>query len=832
VSETQSTPSGNLSSAGAPLAPKTKLHVCWWIAVCLLFVFCLLAFTPGNVPSPKDELDASWVVVLNWAHVHHSEFGSQIVYTFGPWGFAAEGGSPDTYKDVFAAWLLITAAFCMGVATLGKRLSQNWPGIIWISAVAIFIAGAPGQFLDVRISSLCWLLLLVHFYADDRPWTIVKCTLTVAVALASLMKFTYGVMAMPVLIAISFEQIWRKKLPSMLILFLASFLGFWLAARQPLGGLGIFLSRSWMVASGYEQGEPISRPTETQDVSYYWSCAIFLLGVAVVYHWKLLPRRERKEIVGMDYLPPVTAEQAAIPRSLAALAGLSGVIFMLFKAGYVRHDVHEVIATGGLFLLALFCVAAWEQRLREYPSQPILYIMLFACLGLVWHSFPLSVGNGLVPSLAQGVANLADDVTFAAQWFHGSEGMRRRDADRIAALQSVQIPSFTGDVDVYPWGQQILLAHGLDYNPRPVFQSHLAYTTALATINRDFLAGPRAPKNILFDTETIDLRYPSEPDGLSWPLLLGNYDLANALGRYLLLQKTAQPRNVTLQPLLQTHGRFSEWVSVPDSDDPIWVSFHLHPTPMNSIMRTIYKGPTLLMGVRRSPTDAVQPFRVPVDVADSGFLLSPHVIDRLAFADLHSPDWKSHQSDQLITQINMQFESTETSPCFDDDFEITFSRLSMDHTDVTRIPGMAQYIFMRSLLQHLQSAPGLPPPQLGEAVDGKIVLQAPARSEFFAPIPPSAKTLTFSFGMNDQSYTGAYRTDGVAFRISAVGQNDVSQSLWTRTLSPSDTPADRGIQTEILNLPPLAATKGLIFETEPGSQNIAPLSYWADLQFR
>jgi hypothetical protein len=832
MSETQSTPSGNLSSAGASAAPKKSCHTCWWIAVVVLFFFCLLEFTPGSVPSATDELDASWIVVLNWAHIHHAQFGRDIVYTYGPWGFAAQGGSPDTYGYCAAAWLLMTAAFCMGVASLGKRLSQNWPGILWLAAVGIFMAAAPGQFIDVRINSLCWLLLLVHFYCDDRPWTIVKSVLTIAVALASLMKFTYGVTAMPVLVAISFEQLWRKKFPSILLLYLVSYLGFWLAAGQPLGGLGLYLSRSWMVASGYEQGEPLSRPTEMQDVAYYWACALCLLIVALIYHWKLLPRRERKEIVGMDYLPPVTKEQAAIPRSLAALAGLFGVVFMLFKAGYVRHDVHEIIATGGLFVLALLGVAAWEQRLREYPSQPILYIMLFACLGLVWHSFPPAIGVGLVPSLAQGIGNLGDETTFAAQWLRGSAGMRQRDADRVAALQSLDISPFTGDVDVYPWGQQILLAHGLDYNPRPVFQSHLAYTTALAKINSDFLATDRAAKNILFDTETIDVRYPSEPDGLSWPAIFSRYDLKNAAGdRYLLLQKNAEPRAVTLTPLLQSHGKFGEWVPVPDSDDPIWVSIHLHPNPLNAFMRAIYKGPSLLMIVG-TPADPVQPFRVPVDVLDSGFLLSPKITERMAFADLYSANWKNNQSDQLVQRINLQIEGSGTSPCFDDDYEVTFSTLSFDHPDTTTVPGLAQYIFMRDMIRHAQVPKDMRPPRLGEADGGRILLEAPARSIFFIPIPPGAKTLTFSYGMNDASFNAQYRTDGAEFHISAVSQNMAMQPLWAQKLSPTDTPADRGIHTQTLSLPPLDQTKGLVFETDPGPQNVAPLTYWADIQFK
>jgi hypothetical protein len=37
--------------------------------------------------APQTSLDASWQQVLIYAHAHHWQFGRDIIFTWGPWGF-------------------------------------------------------------------------------------------------------------------------------------------------------------------------------------------------------------------------------------------------------------------------------------------------------------------------------------------------------------------------------------------------------------------------------------------------------------------------------------------------------------------------------------------------------------------------------------------------------------------------------------------------------------------------------------------------------------------------------------------------------------------------
>ena len=59
---------------------------------------------------------------------------------------------------------------------------------------------------------------------------------------------------------------------------------------------------------------------------------------------------------------------------------------------------------------------------------------------------------------------------------------------------SSPIPEAPGSADVFQALSGLAVVHGLDYRPRPVFQSYAAYTPTLAKYNADFLKSDRAPQ--------------------------------------------------------------------------------------------------------------------------------------------------------------------------------------------------------------------------------------------------------------------------------------------------------------------------------------------------
>ena len=133
------------------------------------------------------------------------------------------------------------------------------------------------------------------------------------------------------------------------------------------------------------------------------------------------------------------------------------------------------------------------------------------------------------------------------------------------------LPPISGSTDIYPNSQAIAVAYNLDYRPRPIFQSYAAYTPKLAGVNLAYLQSDKAPQNILFDVQTIDMRLPPLDDGDFMAQLLTRYDVAGLYDSMALLEVGADRKSHTLTPLTSITGKLGETISVPaTADGPIW----------------------------------------------------------------------------------------------------------------------------------------------------------------------------------------------------------------------------------------------------------------------
>src|SRR4051812_13832379 len=140
----------------------------------LMATALLLPFVPSTFESDPD---LSWQVVLHDAFARHLHFGTDIVYTLGPFGFAFSGYDPRTYSWSLAIWLLLSAAIIAGAAALLPRPLLLIPFALLLSAG---LTNDAPCFLPA-------LLLARTSRADSRP--VIRHMLAIASALAGLMKF-------------------------------------------------------------------------------------------------------------------------------------------------------------------------------------------------------------------------------------------------------------------------------------------------------------------------------------------------------------------------------------------------------------------------------------------------------------------------------------------------------------------------------------------------------------------------------------------------------------------------------------------------------------------
>ena len=788
-----------------PNPPHPNRAWAWKIVGVALFLFTLSAFVPWNLPPPPGDLDVSWNVVLHWAHLHHLDFGRQIIFTFGPWGFVLLRYLPVNFGSVVAAWTLISAGFFAAIWTLSKKFSSRFGAALWLLLVITLAATPIRQFQDIRMSAMSWLLLLIHFYVDDRPWKSEKMILSIGMAWVSLIKFSVIFMCFPVLAVVTLDQLIRRRIPSTLIVFIAAYLGLWLIAWQPLSSLGPYLEHSWALAGGYTEGVAYSSSTELTDVTLYLAAAAMLFAMVCL----------------------------ARPRSLLGAAGLLAILFLVFKTGYVRHDSHEIIATGSLTLMALtFGAAIWPQTNR---AARVYIVLLSACL-LTLTSRSEQVGMDIsAPELAaKSLAQIPDSAAAATEWATGASAFQNAYENQRQSLPSDLASQIDGTVDTYSGGQKMLLDSAENYNPRPLFQSYLTYVSALSKLNADFLASENAPQTILFDTEPIDGHYPSEEEALSWPQLLTRYDLKDASGDRLVLRRSPQPRDFQLNLLDHRTAPMNQWIGVPASDGPVWVQLQIRLTALGRLMRAIYKVPTLTMTVDHNG-QRIQSFQLMRDVAAAGFLLSPQISDRVGFAMLYSNDWKDVLGDFQVAHIAITAGDSGTSACFDPNFDVSFYDLQFPHQDISAVPGAADSANLTRLVGKMTVVQSDASLMLASDDGGKMVLLAPAMSRLMFPVPPGATGLDIGFGIMHSQAVHSDPNDAVTFRVytaqrlTSGGINIVP--LWTRPLDPTLQPPDRGLQTAHIPLPASPQVSNVLLEVEPNGPHAFIPSYWTDVQF-
>jgi len=653
-----------------------RKDTCWatavrWLAGASTLLYVFSRFIPCTPPDYRPLIDVSWSLALHAAFDRHLQFGRDIVFSYGPWGFLASGYYPPTHLISVIAWMLLSLIFWRAGWQVARHLSGN-PLVSWLWLIGFTgIASMPvGADIDVRLIAWMLLLLFLHFFVEEGPCTPTQTLLVVSLGLLSLVKFNGFMETVIVVAIIAADNICRHRhFPWIVPLLAASLLCFWIAAGQHLGSLGLFFLNSWRITSGYTEAMMLAGENDIQDIGCFLLMATLLCTLIGYVAWL------RHRFFGM--LP---------------LLGLIAILFISFKHGYVRHDWHEITAVMGLSLASLAGLAiAWPVlkqpvRLASLPLLVVVLVFASSTLGR-WFSQE-ELPEQLVRTLD------ISRVLAPIKLLYEPGYLRKAYETSLADVRDkFPIPPMDGEGDIYPWNQAVLFAHGLRYHARPMMQSYFATTPELAELNAAYLRSDRAASNLLFRIEPIDHRFPSLEDGRSWPELLTRYDIKNAnetLGACVLLSRSAVPREYHLTPLQRTSVHFGEPVNPPSATNgPIWAEIEMGKSLIGTAVSTLYKPPVLVLTVSIRTGEQFD-FRLVPAMARSGFLLSPVIGDATSFAWLASTDGQARLAGQEVMSMTISARTQSGSTiCYQSPIQLRFYRLDYPRQDFNGVDGGA-----------------------------------------------------------------------------------------------------------------------------------------------
>ncbi len=751
-----------------------------------------IALVLVDFPSPSNQTpDASWQVALVDAQVHHRQFGTELIFTFGPWGWLLSHFYPNAELGAKAAWeigakTLGTLTLCL--SSLGWSRTRRW------SYLLLLLLLGP-LFADTFFLLLIATCVLAWLGPEGSP---VGRSLLMAAILAFLAetKFTYAILgATGVVLAMLARLAAHDRRGAMGIsgTFVAIFLLGWLVAGQSLSVLPAWLARSWEVSSGYPQAMNLDEKP-----------AVFFAGLTVA-------------ILCAAQISYSFFRMKAWRESLPILAFVTIAVFLAWKHGFVRADGHTVgfFSFVGIFSVAWPAMLPATGRTRWFGIIPLCCLLGFWLADVTLFNY---VGKNVRQRFGMNLQLLIHPTARQAGFLAGLQETSER-----LSLPAARAEIGLHTVDFINDQQGYLFANQLNYDPRPVPQSYSAYTPSLLARNAEFFRSGAAPDFVLLQYSTVDQRFPTQDDSVAIAEMPLRYSLVeNREGCLVLRRKSgASPPPLRREPIISRPFRLGEEILLPEQRNrAIWIQADLPLSALGQLRSLFYKPPVMLLTAIDDKGGHTQ-HRVIPGIAQEGFVVQPFIEkqdDFAAFMKGRGNKWlravrfdPAPGQDRWWSQPTVRFFGLPALP---------MEPLSPYEFVVER--GLANFTPER-----IGSTAGI---ELFP-VENRLAMLVHAPGEIVIAPAGSPHSIRGRFGLREGSYSGAGRTDGVEFSVEVVDAAGTTTTLWRRLLDPLSEPRDRGSQAFSVDLP-RAGAKHLILRTGVGPRGDGnwDWSYWSDLQ--
>lgn len=573
----------------------------------------ILLFVPVFPVMPRLGLDPSWILAVNEAAAQGLSFGTEILYTVGPFSSIwSQAYHPETIQLTIMGGSLIA----VGHAFLAYRISRasHW---LWFCAYALFLVflmeSRDALFLIYPVLMIFYIYRVslppshhdrIEFTRGDSIFLVLAGS---SLGLLPIIKLSF-VPCTLVACVVGSVLLWRSRhklvAVSMLVLPAASMLLLWVVAGQDISVLPDYFINNAAIVSGFTQA--MSNPYNFHS---FLPLVLFVFSSLLILYFFYI-----QLVIGINF------------EGLLLWIAIAVFIFLSFKAGFVRHDVHALTASSCIVIAALLLGVL---RAVDYRHVAIA-ILIASITWSVMHSRYSATSFEYYKPLSNRLLTMLKDS------FIGNDAQMSHQEQYYAHLKEIRkrfpVPELNGQVDIYPYELSALIASSNKWSPRPVFQSFSAYTPSLAAANANHLSGAKAPDNIIFGLGTIDNRYPSMDDGASWPALLANYDISEAREQFLILSRKPTSEQV-MTPFFSKQALLGESVEVGIQQGIIYAKIEVLPSLLGKIMNFLYKPTALQLSVQLSNGE-MKTHRFIPGQAVSGFVLSPYIDSLNDFSSL------------------------------------------------------------------------------------------------------------------------------------------------------------------------------------------------------
>lgn len=633
----------------------------FWLFVALTTLFCSIAlFALGSSPPLIGYADYSWELALHEFFATKKQFGKEIIFTYGPYGFLfTKMYHPKTYWLTNLGWLFLALVFWWSSLYIAYKLIKNkWLIFVWF--LSLFFIFFDNSSLDSFFCSFIIFFIIFHLYIDDDLSKLNNNLLTIVLCLISCIKFSFFLMIVPLIVISFISDLLKKHKPVQLILFTSTFLFLWLIAGQSLFNLPSYIKNSLQIATYYTYAmAPVAiLPTiEIIKISIFFILTCLTIFISVY----------QKEVI------------IKLIISLLWSSGFIYFILIIIKAGYSCYGpVHTIFHNRTLCIIGIFYLVFYLQKQSSSYTKILVVINCLLILAIHQNQLNFYHKTTIFSAISRNTSVLIENVKNLVNFKQISS--KQKYEEEMARLRNLfPLPKLTGSVDIHSYLQLTTLAHNFTYKPRPIFQSYSAYSTYLSNINLEYLRD-KSPDNIVFSSHTISNRYPTLDDSLCLPEFLTKYEIkdfsAGGVGAFfLILQRSSKPKNYSFIEKKEINTNFNKVVAIPKMDlGPVWVTIEIKHSFWGKLMASIFKPSATYINITTKVGEKFKYF-LPTPIAETGFLLSPLIRTPLDFTRLATVEWKTQLKQVELQDITITCETDEELWQFSPEIKITFSHL-------------------------------------------------------------------------------------------------------------------------------------------------------------
>ncbi len=513
----------------------------WLLGVIVALLGWKIAMNPPTVG-----LDSSWNGGLSMAIHDGLQWGSDIVFTYGPLGFM--NGQGLWYSDLGAlAFVYLSSLFVVFCITLIWAL-RPLVGALPAAAIAFLIVAVLPLVEEAIVVALLLSMRALQGERSERTIHLIVGAGATYAAVEVLIKFSAGpVIAAFFLIALIGLRARWWQIAAYLGLIAVEVLALWLIAGQSFGEIPNFLRNTYEIVSGFS-----ASMVTTTDVPAWQVTAATIAAAGVA--------------IGLILASTQGSYRDARSR-WCGIGMMALAAFTVFKEGVVRTDAGHLslfFSTACILWIAI----PWARARWYWVLAGIV-----AIVAIGWPVRPTGQTNNF--DVLTNVRAAGEQVRTL---FSPSRRQELIEAGRAAMEATYQLEPETLEavrghtVTIEPWEIGVAWAYGLDWRPLPVFQNYSAYTSRLDRINSEALLAPDGPERIVrenvglvfpeFPTRGIDGRFPGWDPPEQARTALCNFAIVHASERWQVLARVPD-RCGPSRPLGSVEASAGETVDVP-----------------------------------------------------------------------------------------------------------------------------------------------------------------------------------------------------------------------------------------------------------------------------